>query len=359
MTVMEKLPSGQGHCGAKLSDYDYPLPENLIAQFPLKDRTSARLLHVPRNEETFSHGVFKDIAPFFKAGDVLVLNDTKVIPARLLGRRSTGGQAEIFLLKETGPSTWEALVRPSGRISRGAVLLFGEEQDLQVEVMDDPQQGSGLRTVQFSGLNSREKIWRTGRMPLPPYITREDTPEDKEYYQTVFAAREGAVAAPTAGLHFDEALLEKLRLKGVQITHLTLHTGYGTFQPVNFEELSSHEMFHEEYEVGEETARVVNAAKKEGRRVIACGTTVVRSLESAASMDGEVKAIRGSTNLFIYPPHDFKIIDGMITNFHLPKSTLLMLVSAFLGYEKLLRVYEEAVKSGYRFYSYGDAMIII
>lgn len=345
--------------GACLSDYDYSLPEELIAQYPLKERTRARLMFVPRAGGAPSHYTFKDIAGFFRAGDLLVLNNTKVIPARLVGRRESGGQAEVFLLHETGPATWEALVRPSGRIAKGSRLYLGASEELVAEVLDDPRKSSGMRFVQFLGSDIKAKIWKAGRIPLPPYINREDTEEDREFYQTVFAAKEGAVAAPTAGLHFDEDLLEELMAKGVGIIYITLHTGYGTFQPVHAENLAEHHMFFEEYEIDAEAARHLNAAKKGGRRIIACGTTAVRALESAAEASGHIEPRRSSTNLFIYPPYDFKIVDGLITNFHLPKSTLLMLVSAFSGYENLMRAYEEAVKSQYRFYSYGDAMLIL
>lgn len=354
------LSSTSSARGQSLSDYDFDLPAGLIAQYPAKDRTSARLLFASL-KGGYSHYTFRDISRLLVKGDVLVLNDTKVIPARLKGLKDTGAQVEVFLLKEESDGLWEALVKPSGRIKKGSFISLGNRDSLRAEVLDDPRKDSGVRRIRFpGGAETRKAVWEVGHIPLPPYICRDDNAEDREYYQTVYAQKEGAVAAPTAGLHFDEKLLDELRSNGIEIVYVTLHTGYGTFQPVQTENLTDHRMFYEDYEIGAETARAVTKAKSEGRRIIACGTTVVRALESAAEDNGPGLIIgRGSTNLFVYPPYRFKIISGLITNFHLPKSSLLMLVAAFLGYERLKAAYEEAVKKEYRFYSYGDAMFIL
>lgn len=345
----------------KLSDYDYDLPEELIAEMPSAKRPEARLMRLSRTEGVTGHGSFYDVRDLLRAGDVLVLNDTKVIPARLLGARKSGGKAEALLLCEFEDGTWDALLKPSSRISKGDPVLFeGGGERLEAVVLDDSREGSGTRRIRFSGTDVKEKINRVGHMPLPPYIRREARPSDREDYQTVFARHEGAVAAPTAGLHFDQALLEALRLKGVEIVTVTLHTGYGTFQPVNAEDILEHRMFEEAFEISPEAAAKINTAKLESRRVIACGTTSVRALEAAADENGSgVKPARSRTALFIYPPYTFRIVDGLITNFHLPKSTLLMLVSAFAGYENLREAYRTAVLEKYRFYSYGDAMLIL
>jgi len=344
----------------KLSDYDYDLPEELIAEMPSAKRPEARLMRLSRTEGVAGHGSFFDVRDLLRAGDVLVLNDTKVIPARLLGARKSGGKAEALLLCEFEDGTWDALLKPSSRISKGDPVLFeGGGESLEAVVLDDSREGSGTRRIRFSGTDVKEKINRVGQMPLPPYIRREARPSDREDYQTVFARHEGAVAAPTAGLHFDRELLEALRVKGIEIVTVTLHTGYGTFQPVNAEDILEHRMFEEAFEITPESAAKINAAKREGRRVIACGTTSVRALEAAADENRRVRHERSRTALFIYPPYTFRIVDGLITNFHLPKSTLLMLVSAFAGYENLRQAYRIAVLEKYRFYSYGDAMLIL
>ncbi len=315
---------------------------------------------VDKNTGKIKHETFKNIVSYFNAGDTLVLNDTKVIPARLLGARKSGGKAEALLLCEFEDGTWDALLKPSSRISKGDPVLFeGGGESLEAVVLDDSREGSGTRRIRFSGTEVKEKINRVGKMPLPPYIRREARPSDREDYQTVFARHEGAVAAPTAGLHFDRELLEALRIKGIEIVTVTLHTGYGTFQPVNAEDILEHRMFEEAFEITPEAAAKINAAKREGRRVIACGTTSVRALEAAADENSRVRHERSRTALFIYPPYTFRIVDGLITNFHLPKSTLLMLVSAFAGYENLREAYRTAVLEKYRFYSYGDAMMIL
>lgn len=344
-----------------LEAYDYDLPRESIALFPPAVRPMARLMKISRQDGSRSHHQFSAIAEFLNSGDVLVLNDTRVIPARLLGvKQETGGRVEAFLLKQIAPHRWEALMKPSGRIAAGQTLIFeGRGARLEGVVLDAPRENSGLRSLEFRDEKALEKIRELGHMPLPPYLGREDAESDRQDYQTVFARREGAVAAPTAGLHFDDALLAQLRQRGVEILFITLHTGYGTFQPVEVKDIRGHRMFEEEFEVSEETAAALNRARAEGRRVIACGTTVVRALEAAAVAPGKIQPLRSATNLFIYPSYEFRIADAIITNFHLPQSTLLMLVSAFLGRRRLLDAYEEAVKTGYRFYSYGDAMLVL
>lgn len=345
----------------QLSDYDYKLPENLIASHPAKDRTRARLLQVKRDGACNGSFLFKDIIQFFKSGDVLVLNNTKVLPARLLGVRSTGGKVEAMLLKEIRSGRWEALMKPSGRIKKGAVIHFlNNGSRLTLKVLDEPRLQSGARLVEFDEPDLLSQLEKVGHMPLPPYIPRADTRADREDYQTVYATQPGAIAAPTAGLHFDEGLLAELKRKGVEIVFVTLHVSYGTFQPVQFENPKDHEMFEESYAVSQAAAETINAAKKRGARIIACGTTSVRTLESAARDNGTVRAGGGTTKLFIYPPYSFKIVNGLITNFHLPKSTLMMLVSAFLEEpQKLTDVYKQAIQENFRFYSYGDAMVIV
>ncbi|MCB9800025.1 MAG: tRNA preQ1(34) S-adenosylmethionine ribosyltransferase-isomerase QueA [Candidatus Omnitrophica bacterium] len=353
------------HPKFSLTDFDYPLPENLIADQPLAQRTGSRLFFVRRHEDAVSHHRFNEIENFFKPGDVLVLNNTRVLPARLYGYKSANGaKVEALLLKEWEPGLWEALMKPSGRIKQSARICFsGGDSELDAVVMDGPREGSGQRLLKFEDPDYLKKIEQLGHMPLPPYIRRPDCAEDRARYQTVFAAKSGAVAAPTAGLHFDRPLLERLQAGGVEIVYVTLHVGYGTFQPVQCEDVTQHRMHEEWFEISEDSARAVNRALKENRRVIACGTTSVRVLESAAQEPGRVKAACGQTRLFIYPPYSFKIVTGLITNFHLPQSTLLMLVAAFLNDpdppQRLLALYRTAVLEQYRFFSYGDAMLIL
>ncbi len=343
-----------------LSDFDYTLPEELIALYPPKDRPSARLLRVERGSGQVSHGLFSDITGFLGKGDLLVLNDTKVIPARLFARKTTGGKVEAFLLKRLDGNRWKVMLRPGKRVKKGMRLSFGENgRMVTAEVADDGGPDSCERTLEFSENLSLDELKQIGHVPLPPYIRRPDEAADREDYQTVFARCEGAVAAPTAGLHFDRALLGALPGLGVETAYVTLHVGYGTFQTIGSEDLSVHRMSEEEFELSEETAGKINAARREGRRIIACGTTSVRVLESCAGEDGFVKAKKGTTNLFVYPPYRFKVTDGMITNFHLPKSSLILLVAAFLGLEKTREVYQEAILRRYKFYSYGDAMLIL
>jgi S-adenosylmethionine:tRNA ribosyltransferase-isomerase len=378
----------------RLSDLDYPLPKEKIALFPTEDRPAAKLLCVDRSSGDCSHKIFRDLPELLRPTDLLVLNNTKVLPARLFGKRSSGGKVEALLLKDLGGNVWEALLRPGGRIKDGEQIVFlktgpdpsnpgGWNADptpgvgsveLAGTVTASAEPNSGKRRIRFEGEDVAIKIHKFGHMPLPPYIDRPDKPEDRENYQTVFAEEEGAVAAPTAGLHFDMPLLEKITRMGVEIAHVTLHVSYGTFQPITVEHVEEHQMFEEEYEITEETARKINEAKRSGRRVIVCGTTCVRALESAVTLSTPgvgrratpgvsqgsfaVNPGKSKTSIFIYPPYDFKIVDGLITNFHMPKSTLLAMVSAFLGYEKLMSSYQVALKEDYRFASYGDAMFI-
>lgn len=342
-----------------LSDFDYYLPPELIAQESLRKRSDARLLVLNKETGEIKHDFFYNIHEHFNSGDVLVLNDTRVLPARLFGKKVTGGNVEVLLTRQLESGIWEALLKPSGRVKKGQVISFG---DLSATVIDDPAQDSGIRHLQFpKGIDIAREMNRIGHIPLPPYIDREDLAIDRELYQTVFAKKPGAVASPTAGLHFDEGLLKKIESKGIETLFITLHVGYGTFQPVAEGNLQNHKMHEEFFQVSEETAEKINFAKSDGRRIVACGTTCVRALESAAvnRLPPELQAKDDWTNIFIYPPYQFKIPDAIITNFHLPKTTLLMLISAFCGHENLMRAYQEAIREKYRFYSYGDAMLII
>lgn len=343
----------------KLSEFDYDLPADLIAQYPLKDRDSSRLLVLNRKTGHIEHRIFKDIVAYFDAGDVLVLNNTRVIPSRIPGTKPSGGKAEITLLKELGRNTWEGLVKG---LNEGTVLLPDGiranvtriERSLARIVFEfDSKDGHGP--------DIKDRLRDIGVMPLPVYIKRASASADREGYQTVYAKEEGAVAAPTAGLHFTDALLNAIREKGVRIVTVTLHVGYGTFKPVTSENIEDHQMDEEYYDIPETTASAVNAARSEGRRVIAVGTTVTRTLESSAAAGGSDKIIPGSgkASIFIYPGYTFKIADAIITNFHLPKSTPMMLASAFTGINLLKTAYYEAEKAGYRFFSYGDAMLMI
>jgi len=344
----------------KLSDLDYPLPKEKIALFPTKDRPAAKLLCVDRSSGACSHKIFQDLSELLRPTDLLVLNNTKVLPARLFGEKATGGKIEALLLKELDGNIWEALLKPGGRVSDESSLTFSRDGvTLEAKILSNPVPNTGRRWLQFQGTDIKEKLHKLGHIPLPPYISRPDQLADQETYQTVYAKEEGAVAAPTAGLHFDKPLLEKLSRRGVEIADVTLHVSYGTFQPITVEQVEEHKMFEEEFEITEETARKINEAKRAGRRVIVCGTTCVRALESSVNAAGELIAQNGKTSIFIYPPYDFKIVDGLITNFHMPKSTLLAMVSAFLGYEKLMAAYNTALNSDYRFASYGDAMFIV
>ena len=345
----------------KTSDFYYELPEELIAQDPLSDRSSSRLMHLDRDTGAVKHDVFSSIGSYLRKGDVLVINDTKVIPARLLGsREGTGAGIEFLLLKRLSEREWETLVRPGKKCRPGTVVNFGiPDKDgsfpLQAEVTDILEEGN--RKVRFAYRGVFEEVLSSlGEMPLPPYIHHKL--QDRERYNTVYAAHDGSAAAPTAGLHFTKKLLLELEEKGVEIARVTLHVGLGTFRPVKADEITDHHMHSEYYEVPEESAEVINRAKAEGRRVICVGTTSCRTCESAAEEKGRIKPGSGWTEIFIYPGYEFRIMDGLITNFHLPESTLIMLVSAFAGRENVLAAYEEAVKEKYRFFSFGDAMFI-
>ena len=340
----------------KTSDFYYELPEELIAQDPLEDRSSSRLLCLNRETGDIRHGHFRDILQELLPGDCLVVNDTKVIPARLYGRKSgTDALVEILLLKRRENDIWETLVKPGKKCRPGAEIVFGDGI-LRGEVLDVVDDGNRLIQFRYEGI-FEEILDQLGEMPLPPYITHKL--KDKNRYQTVYAKNEGSAAAPTAGLHFTEELLKEVERLGVKIAHVTLHVGLGTFRPVKVEDVSEHHMHSEFYVVEEDQARMINDTKASGGRVIAVGTTSCRTLESATGEDRILKAGSGWTEIFIYPGYQFRMIDGLITNFHLPESTLIMLVSAFAGKEHVLRAYEEAVKEKYRFFSFGDAMLIL
>ena len=339
----------------KTADFYYDLPQELIAQDPLEDRSSSRLMVLDRKSGEVSHHVFREIGDFLNPGDCLVLNNTKVIPARLYGKRSeTGAAVEILLLRRMENDVWEALVRPGRKLRTGARVTFGDGI-LEAEIVDVVEDGNRLVHFQYEGI-FEEILDRLGQMPLPPYITHEL--KDKNRYQTVYAKYDGSAAAPTAGLHFTPQLLEDLRSKGVDIAEVTLHVGLGTFRPVKVEDVTQHHMHSEFYRIDEKTADQINRAKKNGGRIICVGTTSCRTLETAADENGILHAGSGWTDIFIYPGYRFKILDALITNFHLPESTLLMLVSALAGKENIMAAYAQAVKERYRFFSFGDAMFI-
>ena len=340
-----------------LHDFYYDLPEELIAQDPLSDRSSSRLMVLDKETGEIEHKIFRDIVDYLKPGDCLVVNDTKVIPARLIGTKvDTGAAIEVLLLKrlEDRQDTWEVLVKPGKKAKVGAKISFGEGK-LIGEVIDIVEEGNRLIQFTYDGI-FEEILDELGQMPLPPYITHKL--EDKNRYQTVYAKNPGSAAAPTAGLHFTTELMDRIKAKGVKIAYVTLHVGLGTFRPVKVDDVTKHKMHSEHYEVPEETAKLINETKKNGGRVIAVGTTSCRTLESVAAMYGEIKPCEGFTDIFIYPGFEFKVLDGLITNFHLPESTLIMLVSAFAGYDFIMNAYKEAVKEKYRFFSFGDAMFI-
>ena len=340
----------------KTSDFYYDLPKELIAQDPLEDRSASRLMHLNKETGEYEHGHFRDILKYLKPGDCLVINDTKVIPARLYGSKvGTDAAIEILLLKRRENDIWETLVKPGKKCKVGTVISFGDGI-LTGEVVDIVDEGNRLIQFHYDGI-FEEILDQLGEMPLPPYITHKL--QDKNRYQTVYAKHEGSAAAPTAGLHFTKELLQQVQDAGVKIAHVTLHVGLGTFRPVKVEDVTQHHMHSEFYVVEEDQAKLINDTKKNGGRVISVGTTSCRTLESAAGEDGIVKAGSGWTEIFIYPGYKFKAIDGLITNFHLPESTLLMLVSALAGKEHIMAAYEEAVKERYRFFSFGDAMMIV
>ncbi|MBU2700887.1 S-adenosylmethionine:tRNA ribosyltransferase-isomerase [Sporomusaceae bacterium BoRhaA] len=338
----------------QLTDFDYHLPPERIAQHPIEPRDQSRLMVLNRKTETIEHRTFCDIIDYFEPGDTLVFNDTKVIPARLMGwKETTGAHIEVLLLKRLTGDEWEVLVKPGKKAKPGTVIKFGDE--LACEVLRGTDFGGRIVRFSYEGI-FEEILDRLGEMPLPPYITEKLA--DKNRYQTVYAREEGSAAAPTAGLHFTTKLLDTLREKGVQCVFITLHVGLGTFRPVNVEEITDHHMHSEYYSISSEAAEVINLAKQEGRRVIAVGTTAVRTLETAAK-NGRISSGSGWTDIFIYPGYEYQIINALITNFHLPKSTLLMLVSALASREFILRAYELAVAKEYRFFSFGDAMLIL
>lgn len=336
------------------SDFYYDLPEELIAQTPADPRDSSRLLVYNRATKQIEHKIFRDVVGYLKKGDVLVVNNTKVLPARLYAHTANGGAVEVLLLKRIDRDTWEVLVKPGKKCKIGTNLIVSDELSLTVEGITD----SGERIVKFRYDGVFEEILdRVGNMPLPPYIKKKL--EDKNRYQTVYAKTDGSAAAPTAGLHFTPALLEKIKSMGVEVAEVLLHVGLGTFRPVKEDIITDHKMHSEYYEVGEEAVEIINKAKREGRRIIAVGTTSVRTLESVADENGLLKPCKGNTEIFIYPPYKFKCVDALITNFHLPESTLIMLVSAMTGREEILSVYKTAVEEKYRFFSFGDACLII
>jgi S-adenosylmethionine:tRNA ribosyltransferase-isomerase len=348
----------------KLSQFEFELPQERIAEFPSEERDESKLMVVHRETGEIEHKVFKDIMDYFDDGDIMVMNDTRVFPARMYGNKEkTGARIEVFLLRELNKESllWDVLVDPARKIRIGNKLYFGENDDLVAEVIDNTtSRGRTLRFL-FDGPYEEFKktITKLGVTPLPKYINREPVPEDKERYQTIFAKVEGAVAAPTAGLHFSRQLMKRLEIKGIDFTELTLHVGLGTFRPVDVEDLTKHKMDSEQLYIPEHTADRVNKAKENKKKVCAIGTTVTRGLESAVSVERKLKPYDGWTNKFIFPPHEFSIPDAMITNFHTPKSTLLMMVSAYGGYDLMMKAYKEAIKKKYRFYSYGDAMLIL
>jgi S-adenosylmethionine:tRNA ribosyltransferase-isomerase len=339
----------------KASDFDFYLPEELIAQHPLEKRDEARLMVLDKQSGNIEHKVFRDVLDYLEEGDCLVLNDTRVLPARLFGtKEGSGGKMEFLLLKRKEKDLWETLVKPGRRAQIGSRFLFGNGE-LKAQVVDIGEEGSRIVRFEYEGI-FEEVLDRLGQMPLPPYI--KEKLEDKEMYQTVYSREQGSAAAPTAGLHFTEKLLERIEEKGVELAFLTLHVGLGTFRPMKAENISEHVMHSEYYSLSKESADIINSCKENGKRVIAVGTTSTRTLETIGGEDSRVREQSGWTDIFIYPGYKFKIVDALITNFHLPKSTLLMLVSALSSRDIILNAYETAVKEKYRFFSFGDAMII-
>jgi len=348
----------------KLSNFSFKLPEELLAERPSDNRDESRLMVLNRKEQTIEHKLFKDVIDYFEEDDVMILNNTKVFPARLFGNKEkTGARIEVFLLRELNEDQrlWDVLVDPARKIRIGNKLYFGEDETLVAEVIDNTtSRGRTLRFLYDGSYGEfRRKLTELGETPLPKYIKREVEPEDEERYQTIFAKNEGAVAAPTAGLHFSRHLLKRLEIKGIHLPEVTLHVGLGTFNPVEVEDLSKHKMDSEEIIIRKNATDIINNAISEKRRICAVGTTAMRTIESSVSSSGTLNEFSGWTNKFIFPPYDFSIANSMITNFHTPKSTLLMMVSAFAGHDFVKKAYEIAVEEKYRFYSYGDAMLII
>jgi len=348
----------------KLSHFLFELPEERLAEYPAENRDESKLMVLNRKEQTIEHKSFKDIIDYFDEDDVMVLNNTKVFPARLYGNKEkTGARIEVFLLRELNSEQrlWDVLVDPARKIRIGNKLYFGDDDTLVAEVIDNTtSRGRTLRFL-FDGSYDefRAKLSELGQTPLPKYINREVEPDDKERYQTIFAKNEGAVAAPTAGMHFSRHLLKRLEIKGINFAEITLHVGLGTFNPVEVEDLSKHKMDSEEIDVDIDATTIINKALKEKRRICAVGTTSMRAIESSVSSSGTLNVYNGWTNKFIFPPYEFSIANCMVTNFHMPKSTLMMMTSAFAGHDFMLRAYEEAIKKKYNFFSYGDAMLII
>jgi S-adenosylmethionine:tRNA ribosyltransferase-isomerase len=343
----------------KLLDFDYFLPEELIARYPLEKREGSRLLSVHRKSQSVEDKRFTDINDLLKAGDVLVLNETKVIPARLLGTRvSTGASVEVFLLHKQADrsDTWAVLAAPAKKVKKGEIVRFSDE--LECEVQQEKEAGERIVRFRSMALAVEDALDKIGKMPIPPYLHRASEEIDKERYQTVFARIRGAVAAPTASLHFTEELLSAIEKKGVKIAKVLLHVGMGTFKPVEAEDIREHKMHSEEYEVSGESADIINSARKNGGRIIAVGTTAARTLETASDGKGIVHPASGETSIYIYPPYRFKAVDALLTNFHQPRSTLLMMISALAGYELIMKAYRHAIEERYRFLSYGDAMFI-
>jgi len=341
----------------RIEEFDYHLPRSLIAQYPSSQRGETLLMILRRQTGPMEHQAFQDITRYLHAGDLLVMNNTRVLPARLIGKKETGGRIEMLLIPSWNGAQgeWKALIKGAGKVKRGARIRFEPEFQGEIEEVKD---GKGRVIFSYQG-EVIELLQKIGHIPLPPYIKRGDEPLDRERYQTVFAERDGSIAAPTAGLHFTHALLQSLKEDGVRTAMITLHIGVGTFTPVKACDIKDHAMEAEWIEISEETAREINATKARGGRVISVGTTTTRALESFSDGKGGVRSGQGMTSLFIYPSYRFRVIDGLITNFHLPKSTLIMLVSAFAGKDVIMRAYQEAVQRKYRFYSYGDAMLII
>ena len=348
----------------KLSNFNFELPIDLLAEHPVEHRDESRLMVLHRDTQSIEHKLFKEVTQFFNEGDVMVLNNTKVFPARLIGNKEkTGAQIEVFLLRELNKEQrlWDVLVDPARKIRIGNKLYFGDDETLVAEVIDNTtSRGRTLRFL-FDGTYEqfRDKLKDLGQTPLPKYIKREEESFDRERYQTIYAKHEGAVAAPTAGLHFSKHLLKRLEIKGVDLAEITLHVGLGTFNPVEVEDLSKHKMDSEELIIDDHAVSIVNKAKSNNNKICAVGTTSMRGLESSVSSNNSLNSFQGWTHKFIFPPYNFKIGDAMITNFHLPKSTLLMMVSAFAGHDFIKEAYQEAIKEKYRFYSYGDAMLIL
>jgi S-adenosylmethionine:tRNA ribosyltransferase-isomerase len=351
MTIPAPSPDG-----SRVSDYDFALPEELIAQTPMANRDDSRLLVVHRATGTIEHRRFRDIVEYIPSGDTLVVNTTKVFRARLLGTRASGAPAEVLLLKAQGDDIWEAMVQPGAKLQPGKVVTIAS--DFRVEMHEPTDRGTRIVRLLADGPVS-EAIERHGHIPLPPYMTRTDTSDDATRYQTVYAAQSGSVAAPTAGLHFTDAVLAALAAKGVTRTDVLLHVGAGTFRPISVDDPREHVMHEEWYQITAESARALQDVRSRGSAIWAVGTTSMRTLESAADVDGRIVAREGETSIFIYPPYRFKAVDHLLTNFHLPKSTLVMLVAAFAGYDLTMRAYREAVQERYRFFSYGDAMLLI